>query len=108
MDDRDWLRTAASVLAAAAIVLVVVNGALTLRNEAAQNTVNERQEFINQGAEVRSVAQLLAQTIARKAVATKDQALVALLARHGLKLKQIPTGAPAAAPAPPAATESPQ
>jgi hypothetical protein len=92
MNDWDWLKPAATVLGAAAIVLVLVNAALVLRNESAQVFVNQRQQYINQGAAVNRVAQLLARTIARVAIETKDDALTALLERHGLQLKHTPEG----------------
>ena len=99
-----WLRPAATALALAGIVLVFVNGALTLRNEGAQTIIAQRQQFINQGVQVSRVAQLLVQTIARAAVATKDDALTQLLERHGVRLQ--PGAAPAEGTA--AAPESPK
>jgi hypothetical protein len=93
-----WLRPAATGLAIASIVLLVVNAALTLRNESAQAVVNQRQQFINQSAQVSRVALVLAQTIAKTAVATKDDALMQLLDRHGVRLQ---SNVPPAESAPP-------
>ncbi len=98
MNDWDWLKPTATVLAAAAVVLVVVNAALVLRNESAQAFANQRQQYINQAAEVSRVAQVLAQTIARKAIETNDDALTALLQRHGLQLSRTPPGVEAVKP----------
>ena len=93
-----WLRPAATALAIASIVLLVVNAALTLRNESAQAVVNQRQQFINQSAQVSRVALLLVQTIAKTAAATKDDSLMQLLERHGVRLQ---SNAPPAEGAPP-------
>lgn len=93
-----WLRPAATALALASIVLLVVNAALTLRNESAQAVVNQRQQFINQTAQVSRVALLLAQTIAKTAITTKDDALLQLLERHGVRLQSNASPAEGAAP----------
>ncbi len=47
-----WLRTGATWVAVAAIVLVLVNAILTVRNQAAQHEVNQRQQVINQGVQL--------------------------------------------------------
>jgi hypothetical protein len=88
MDDADatWLRRAATWIAGASIVLVVVNGALVLKNQDAQRIVNQRQAQINQAAQIARVNQLIIETIARTAIARKDDTLTALLERHGVKL----------------------
>lgn len=88
MDDADatWLRRAATWIAGASIVLVIVNGALVLKNQDAQRVVNQRQAQINQAAQIARVNQLIIETIARTAVARKDDTLTALLERHGVKL----------------------
>ena len=93
-----WLRPAATALAVASIVLLIVNAALTLRNEGAQAVVNQRQQFINQSAQVSRVALLLVQTIAKTAVTSKDDTLMQLLERHGVKLQPNPPPVEGAAP----------
>lgn len=85
--DGAWLKPAATVLAGLSIVLLIVNAALSLRNESAQNLLNQRQQYINQSAQVSRVAMFLVQTIAKTAVASKDDALFQLLQRHGVKLQ---------------------
>jgi LAS superfamily LD-carboxypeptidase LdcB len=85
-----WLRPAATALAVASIVLLFVNAALTLRNESAQAVVNQRQQFINQSAQVSRVALVLVQTIAKTALTTKDDALMQLRERHGVRLQPNP------------------
>ncbi len=102
-DSATWLRPAATWLAVAAIVLVPVNAILVVRNQGAQRTVNERQQVINQGVQIARVGQFLIETIARSAVANKDDKLTALLERHGIR---VTVNQPAAA-APPAPTPAP-
>jgi hypothetical protein len=96
-DEGGWLRPAATWLAAASIVLVAVNGALVLRNQAAQREVNERQQTINQGAQLSRISQFLVTTVARVAVAAKDDKLTDLLERHGVHVKVGPPPAAAGA-----------
>jgi len=90
-----WLRTGATWVAVAAIVLVLVNAILTVRNQAAQHEVNQRQQVINQGVQLARVSQFLVETIAKTAVANKDDKLTALLERHGIHVtvNQAPAGA---------------
>jgi hypothetical protein len=97
-DSRAWLGPAATWLAIASIVLVLVNAALVLRNQGDQGTVNQRQQIINQAAQLSRASQILIETIARTAIANKDDTLTALLERHGIKVNPGP--APAAASAP--------
>ena len=101
-DSRGWLGPAAAWLAIASIVLVLVNAALVLRNQGVQRVLNERQQFINQAAQLSRASQLLVDTIARSAIANKDDTLTALLQRHGVKVN-----AGAAAPAPAAPEDKP-
>jgi hypothetical protein len=89
-DGSAWLRPAASWLAIASIALVLVNAALALRNQDTQREVNSRQQFVNQAAQFARASQLLIETIAKSAVANKDDALVATLERHGIKLNLNP------------------
>jgi len=93
-----WLKPAATALAVASIVLLIVNAALTLRNEGAQAVVNQRQQFINQSAQVSRVALLLVQTIAKTAMANKDDSLMQLLERHGVRFQPNPPPAEGATP----------
>lgn len=90
-----WLRPAATLTAIAAIVLVFVNAVLVVRNQEAQREVNQRQQVINQGVQLARVSQFVVETIAKVAVASKDDKLTALLERHGvhLNINQPPAGA---------------
>src|ERR1700676_3950150 len=96
MDDiltKAWLRPAATLLAGAGIVLVLINAALLMRNQKAQAEVNQRQQVINHAVQFSRAVQLLVQTIAWTAVTSKDEALVVLLERHGIRI----TGGPPSA-----------
>jgi hypothetical protein len=101
-----WLRPAAISLALAAIVLVPVNAVLVARNQGTQREVSQRQLLINQGAQLARVSQFLVETIARSAVANKDEKLTELLERHGIRVTvnppsaAAPTTAPSVTPAP--------
>jgi hypothetical protein len=90
-----WLRPAATLMAIAAIVLVFVNAVLVVRNQEAQREVNQRQQVINQGVQLARASQFVVETIAKVAVASKDDKLTALLERHGVHLtvNQPPAGA---------------
>lgn len=91
-----WLRSAATLLAVASIVLVLVNAGLALRNQGAQGEVGQRQQIINQAAQYSRVSQLLVQTAGRIAINSKDDALSAALERHGIKLTVNPPPSEAA------------
>jgi hypothetical protein len=91
-----WLRPGATWLAIASILLVLVNAALQLRNEDAQRSVNQRQQVINQAAQLARLSQALIETVAKSAMANKDDALTAALERHGIKLTINPPPAAAA------------
>jgi hypothetical protein len=93
-----WLRPAAAWLAIACIILVLVNAALQLRNQDAQRGVNQRQQVINQAAQLARASQILIETIAKSAIANKDDALTAALERHGIKLNINPPLAPETKP----------
>jgi len=100
-DERGaWLYTAATWVAIASIALVLVNGALAIRSQGDQRDVNQRQQVINQSAQLARVSQLLIESIARSAVANKDDALTQLLEHHGITINVKPPAAPPSTPAP--------
>ena len=100
-DERGgWLFTAATWLAVASIVLVLVNGALALRGQGKQLEVNQRQQAINQSGQLARVSQLLVETVAKSAVANKDDTLTQLLERHGVTINVKPQSAAPSTPAP--------
>ena len=85
MDEMaSWLRPAATVLAAVSILLVLVNAGLVLRNQSMQAHVQQRQQAINQAATLARIQQALIQALAITAVRNKDDAVMALLERHGI------------------------
>jgi hypothetical protein len=90
-----WLRPAATILAAAGIILVFVNGGLVLRNQASQAVVSQRQQVINTAAPINRIQQMLAQALAQTAVQHRDEAIQTMLERHGFRINIVPTaGAP--------------
>ena len=100
-----------SGLATLALVLVVVNAALTLGNRAVQQDVNQRQQQINANLQQTRQLEALARSIAASAYNTRDEKLRTLLAQHGITYTVTtnlpPSSAGAAAPAAPAATPAP-
>jgi len=88
-----WLRPASTWLAFGSIVLVLVNSGLQLRNQSAQRQVNLRQQQINQAPPLSRASQILIETTAKIAVTNNDEALKAVLEKHGIKLNVNPTGA---------------
>jgi len=91
MDDMaSWLRPAATLLAAAGIVLVLVNAGLVLRNQSMQAVVAQRQQAINQAATLGRISQALVQALAATAIKNKDDTIMALLERHGIHVNYTP------------------
>jgi hypothetical protein len=88
--DGTWLRPTATWLAVACVVLVLINAALLLRNQTAQGIVNQRQQAINQAVPLARASQLLIETTAKIAVASKDDALMGVLEHHGIKVNVGP------------------
>jgi len=93
-----WLRPAATWLAVASILLVLVNAGLVLRNQSMQRVLNQRQQAINQAVQLARAGQILVQTVARVAVANKDDALTAALEHQGIKLNVPPPPASGSKP----------
>ena len=91
-------------LGALAIVLVVANFFVLSSNQSIQAEANQRQQFINQSAQVRQADDLLIRALAQAAVNAKDDKLRALLAQQGVTLTAPSSeAAPAAGAAGPAA-----
>jgi hypothetical protein len=91
-----WVLTG---LASLALVLVVVNAALSVSNRSTQAEVNQRQQFINGNLQLTRVTETLVRTIAAAAYNTKDETLRNLLAQHGITYTITPNAPPAGAAA---------
>jgi hypothetical protein len=91
---------ASTVLAGLSVVLVISNGILFLVNQEAQATINRRQQFINQSAQLGRVNEALVRALATNAANNKDDQLRDLLAQHGITF-QVNPPQPAAAPSAP-------
>jgi len=89
-----WIST---VLAGLSVVLVISNGILFLVNQEAQATINRRQQFINQSAQLGRVNEALVRALATSAANNKDDQLRDLLAQHGITFQVTPPE-PATAP----------
>jgi hypothetical protein len=99
------------VLGALTVVLVLVNFGLLSNNQAIQAQVNQRQQYINQSAQLSRVSDLLIRTLATEAVNKNDDKVRDMLAAQGVTLQVTPASGAAAsgstpplAAAPPAAT----
>ena len=84
-------------LAGLALVLVIANSVLFVRNQAIQFEVNQRQQVINQGLQLARIRQVLAQLLAQAQIAHNDRELSDLLVRHGITVSAAPANPPPAA-----------
>lgn len=75
---------AATVAAGLGLTLVVLNAILVSGNQSSQLTVTQRQQFINQGADLVRIEQAMVRT-AIAANNPKDDAYSQLLARYNIK-----------------------
>lgn len=76
-------------LAGISALLVAVNIALALFNAHTQSEVAARQQFIADGPQYNAIGEALVHSLDAAAAATNDQALIAMMQRHGLS----PSGA---------------
>ncbi|MBV9521478.1 MAG: hypothetical protein JO010_01710 [Alphaproteobacteria bacterium] len=108
-----WITT---VLAATSIALVVVDGVMVLRNQAAQVEIAQRNLYINQSAQIARAYETLVRALASVAASGKDDQVRDLLGQYGFTLTNpVPASGPAApgsanpvtvpVPAAPAATK---
>lgn len=92
-----WVVTA---LAAASLVLVVVNMVLALGNEQTRTAVNARQQFINQNAQAGSLDNALIRALVGEAVNNGNAEIQALLTRAGVTYAPNPPAAAGAGETP--------
>jgi hypothetical protein len=85
---------AATVAAGLSLALVICNAVLVSGNQSTQASVTQRQQFINQGADLVRIEQAIVRT-AVAAATPKDEAFNQLLARYNIKPA---VAAPAAVP----------
>jgi ABC-type enterochelin transport system substrate-binding protein len=76
-----WLLT---LMGLAALVLVIVNVTMTASNQSLRQQASERQQYINQSIGLGRVHNQLVQSLARLSV--QDQALLDMLAKHGINV----------------------
>jgi hypothetical protein len=92
-----WIVT---VLAAASLVLLALNAYLLLSNRAVQREVAARQQFVQQSVQLEGLYREIVRALAELAARNNDEAVRAMLARHGITYTVNPPAAAAAAPAP--------
>jgi hypothetical protein len=96
---RDLWRWTATALAGLSVVLVAVNAALVLGNQATQAEFNRRQQLINENVQLGRANTALVRALATAAVGSQDAPLRQLLAGQGITINPA---APAADAVPPA------
>jgi hypothetical protein len=87
---------AATAVGAIALVLMVCNLVLFFRNEALQADVNQRQQYINEGATIARVNEGLVRELMTSAETNNDQALRDVLHQQGINYTVTPNAASAA------------
>ena len=88
-----WQFHLLNALAVLAIALVAANGVLFKQNRSEQSALNQRQQFIQQTAQLETLQRELINAIANLAARNNDDALRGILTEYGI--------APGAAPRPP-------
>lgn len=73
-----------TVCGALALLLVVANVGMSLNNRVAQEEVNTRQQYINQGVQVSRLNNQIAEALATLSAQTGDAAIRDLLAANGI------------------------
>lgn len=86
-----WANWTATLAAGLSLMLVFVNFVLMTNNEAHQLAVTERQQFINQGADLVRIEQVLVRS-ALAANNPKDDAFTRLMARYNIKATTATAG----------------
>jgi hypothetical protein len=99
---QKWLTWIATGLSAVALLLVVANGALILTNQSRQTDIGQRQQFINQTAQLNQISDMLVRALAKQAIDNKDDKLLNLLAENGIGVAPTQAGATPSSPIPPA------
>ena len=94
MAERGALNTALVVLAAAPLILTIVDFVLVQGNHSLRAEVDQRQHLINQSAQLTRVNQALVRQIAVAAVKSRDGKLRELLSQNGITINVSPTPAP--------------
>ena len=79
-----WANWTATVAAGLSLMLVAINSMLVSNNQSHQLAVTQRQQLINQGADLVRIEQLLMRS-ALAANSPKDDAFSKLLARYNIK-----------------------
>ena len=81
---KGWQFWVLTLVAGAALVLVVFNVVLVQSNQKLQVEVNERQQYINQTIRISRLNSQVIQALANMSARTGDEELRQLLAAHGI------------------------
>src|SRR5215469_7361778 len=79
-----WLAWGGVSLGGLSLLLVVVNIVLALFNAGTQAEVAARQQFIADGPQYNAIGEALVRSLDAAVASTNDQALIAMMERHGL------------------------
>ena len=86
-----------TLLASLSLPLLLGNIALVSMNRSQQVDINQRQQFVQQSVQLEGLYREIVQSLAELGARNNDEAVRAMLARHGITYSVNPT---AAAPAP--------
>lgn len=86
-----WIAWGGISLAGISVLLVAVNIVFALLNARIQAEVATRQQFIADGPQYNAIGEALVRSLDAAVTATNDQALIAMMERHGLH--PMPAGA---------------
>lgn len=95
MRDNGRLNTLLLVLAALPVVMTIVDFVLAEGNRSLRAEVNQRQQLINQGAQIARTNEALMRHIAVSAINGRDLKLRELLSQNGITINVAPAPAPA-------------
>ncbi|HTQ35309.1 MAG TPA: hypothetical protein VMI30_14170 [Stellaceae bacterium] len=94
-----WLFRGATGFAGAALLLALANLGLVLTNRSLRHQTDERQQFLQQTAQLNGINETLVRLIAHAAIDEKDQPLRDVLVSHGFRF-ETEAPSPAATPSP--------
>ena len=86
-----WIPWCGISLAGLSLLLVIANIALALVNARTQAEVAARQQFIADGPQYSAIGQAIVRSLNTAIAATNDQALIAMMQRHGLNPSTAPS-----------------
>jgi hypothetical protein len=98
-----WLYWLSVILGSLSLLLVICDFGLSWYNQGIQAEVNQRQQFLNQTAQLKGVFDTLVRSLAIAAINGKDDKVRAMLAEQGITWTMTPAAGAGTAGASPAA-----